>query len=390
MAVISQSCARFGLIATPRIENLTLGDDHPFQLLRYQLAFELLDELGLVEGSQLRLVACPPAPVQVLERFHRRDYLERLREFSGSGEPRADFRFGLGDVENPVFPGMYEWFSGCCGGTLAAARMVAEEGFRVVFNPAGGYHHAQPAKASGFSYLNDAAVAIAGLVEKGLRVAYLDIDAHHGDGVQQAFYDTDRVLTISLHETGKDFYPRTGFADELGEGRGYGYAVNVPFLRHADDLVFEQAFNRVVLPLLQAYRPDVLFTQIGVDGLRSDPLSRLEFTTRSYEVAAAALRELDLPWVILGGGGYDQVNVARGWAIFWGTVLGRTLPDRFPPRFAQRLGALGGDGIALRDAPHLAQPGDFARAQQDLERVLGFLLRRLAPVHGDLRRRLGA
>lgn len=388
--VFSQNCGRCGLVATPHIDNLTLGDDHPFQLQRYQLACELLEELGLVAAAGVERLEAPPAPTEVLARFHRSDYLARLREFSASNAARADFRYGLGDVENPVFKGMYEWSAGCCGGTLTAAKLVVDGGYRVVFNPAGGYHHAQPARASGFSYLNDAAVAIGELVDRGLRVAYLDLDAHHGDGVQQAFYDTDRVLTISLHETGKDFYPQTGFAEELGAGAGYGYAVNVPFLRHADDLIFEQAFTRVVLPLLGAYRPDVLVTQAGVDGMRSDPLSRLEFTTRSYEFAAATLRDLQLPWVILGGGGYDQINVARGWALFWAAALGRNVPDRFPPRFTARLAALGFDRRALRDAPHLAQPWDFARAQQDLERVLALLLRRLTPVHGDLRQRVGA
>jgi acetoin utilization protein AcuC len=382
MAANSQRCARFGVMVSQRFEAAGFGDDHPFTVERYRLAYELLKELGLLDGAAVVRVDSPLAPEADLAAFHHPDYLARLREFSAAGAGRADFRFGLGDVENPVFPGMYEWARRCCGGTLEATRLVVDGGFRAAFNPAGGYHHAQPARASGFSYLNDAAIAIGTLVRRGLRVAYLDLDAHHGDGVQQAFYATDRVLTISLHETGKDFYPQTGFADELGEGAGYGYAVNVPFLRHADDLVFEQAFSRVVLPLLAAYRPDVLFTQVGVDGMRSDPLTRLEFTTRSFEFAARSLRELKLPWVVLGGGGYEPLNVARGWALFWGTALGAELPDRLPPAFAARARALGWASGALRDPPHLAQPGDFSRAQQDLERVLAFLERRLAPFHG--------
>ncbi len=382
MAVNSQSCARFGVIASQRFDDAGFGEDHPFQALRYRMSYELLAELGLLDGGSVIPVDSPLAPEEVLAGFHHPDYLARLREFSVAGSGRADFRYGLGDVENPIFPGMYEWARWCCGGTLEATRLVVDGGFRAVFNPAGGYHHAQPSRASGFSYLNDAAIAIGTLVRRGLRVAYLDLDAHHGDGVQQAFYSTDLVLTISLHETGKDFYPHTGFADELGEGAGYGYAVNVPFVRHADDLIFEQAFTRMVLPLLTAYRPDVLFTQAGVDGLRGDPLSRLEFTTRSFEFAARALRELQIPWVILGGGGYDKLNVARGWALFWGTATGTELPDRLPPKFAARVRALGGSGDALRDPPHLAQPGDFSRAQQDLDRVLEYLERRLEPLHG--------
>jgi acetoin utilization protein AcuC len=253
---------------------------------------------------------------------------------------------------------------------------------------AGGCHHARPARASGFSYLNDAAVAMTKLVQRGLRVAYIDLDAHHGDAVQQAFYDSNRVLTISLHETGKDFYPHTGFVTEMGEGDGYGYAVNIPFLRHADDLIFEQAFSRVVLPLLTAFKPDLLFTQMGVDGLRTDPLTRLEFTTRSVEFATRAFLATGLPWVAVGGGGYDCFNVARSWTLFWGVATGSPLPDELPPEFDRKGPDPDSSPGRLRDLPHLAHPDDFSRAQAELERVLGFLERRLLPLH-EIRRAWG-
>ena len=379
--------AQFCLLTSARFSAVSFGEEHPFKVQRYRLAYDLIEELGLGRAPTFSRVEAPLAAEEILGTFHRQDYLQRLREFSASESPRADFRYGLGDVENPVFPEMYDWSRLCCGATLEAMRLVVEDGFRTAFNPAGGYHHAQPARASGFSYLNDAAIAIRSYLDRGLRIAYLDLDAHHGDGVQQAFYDTDRVLTISVHENGKDFYPHTGFADELGAGAGYGYAVNIPLLRHADDLIFEQVLTRMVMPLLRGYRPDLLVTQAGVDGMRTDPLARLEFTTRSYELAARALASLEVPWVILGGGGYDKCNVARCWALFWAAACGVDLSDRLPPRFSARARSLGWHGDSLRDAPHLAQPGDFARAQRDLERVLGFLERRLEPVHGILRRR---
>jgi acetoin utilization protein AcuC len=246
---------------------------------------------------------------------------------------------------------------------------------------AGGWHHAHAARASGFSYLNDAAVAIRGLLQRGLRVAYVDIDAHHGDGVQEAFYDTDRVLTISLHEAGRDFFPHTGLVHEMGRGRGYGYAVNVPFSPHADDLIFDQAMRRVVMPLLDAFRPDVLVTQMGVDALRTDPLTRLELTTGSLELAAHLFRETGLPWVLLGGGGYDKINVARGWALVWATAIGVQLPETVPEKFARTAEQLGCPIETLRDSPRLALPDDFARAQRELERSLGKLERQLLPLH---------
>ena len=363
-------------------DGFSFGCDHPFQVQRYRLTFELIRELGLLSLPGVRQVDCIPAADEILLSFHRRDYLETLREFSRSESPRANFRYGLGDVENPVFPGMYEWALLGCGGTLEAARQVVEEGCGVAFNMAGGFHHAQPARASGFSYLNDAVVAINGLLGRGLRVAYVDIDAHHGDAVQTAYYDSDRVLTISLHESGEDFFPHTGFVEELGRGAGYGYTVNVPFCAHADDLIFEQAFRRIVQPLLEAFGPDVLVTQLGADGLRTDPLTRLEYTTGSFELAVDAFLQTRLPWVALGGGGYDRINSARSWALVWARMIGTPVSDLLPGKFRDSARKLDPAAGRLRDLPRLAHPDDFARAQKALERSLAYLERRVFPIHG--------
>lgn len=358
------------------------GVDHPFKILRYRLTYDLMAEYGLLSSPRIRLVDCPYAAEEALLSFHRPDYLKTLKEFSGDREPRANFFYGLGDVENPVFPGLYDWARLVCGGTLEAVRQVVDEGCRAAFNIAGGCHHAHAARASGFSYLNDAVVAIQGLVDRGLRVAYVDIDAHHGDGVQEAFYRTDRVLTISLHESGKDFFPHTGFVREMGGGGGYGYSVNVPFIAHSDDLIFEQAFSRVVLPLLGSFKPDVLVTQLGVDTLRKDPLARLELTTGSLEYAAKAFWDTGLPWVAIGGGGYDKINVARAWTLICAIMAGIPLPDALPASFVETAAHLGASVTRLRDGPHLAHPDDFARAQEALEKNLRILESRIFPLHG--------
>lgn len=370
----------FALIYSHRFGDYSYGEDHPFKVLRYRLAYELIQELGLLDGAQV--VESPFAQEKALLSFHRQDYLDCLRDLSGEEGGRANFFYGLGDVENPVFPGLYDWARLVCGGTIEAARLVSEEGYRLAFNMAGGWHHAHMARASGFSYLNDAVIAIQGLVRRGRRVAYVDIDAHHGDGVQEAFYDSDRVLTISLHETGRDFFPHTGFPGEMGRGKGYGYSVNVPFAPHADDLIFEQAFRRIVLPLLGAFRPDVLVTQMGVDALRTDPLTRLELTTGALEFAARAFLATGIPWVILGGGGYDKINVARGWALIWAAARRANVADRLPVGFLETARRLGEPGVRLRDLPRLAHPDDFGRAQADLERNLAVLERRILPLHG--------
>ncbi len=373
---------RSAFLYSRRFGEFSYGEDHPFKVLRYRLAFDLISELGLLASDQVRQIECPLVDEADLRSFHAVDYLQTLKEFSASSTARANFRFGLGDVENPIFPGVYDWARLGCGGTMEAARMVADGDVQVAFSMAGGYHHAHPSRASGFSYLNDAVVAIQALLRRGLRVAYVDIDAHHGDAVQAAFYQTDQVLTISLHETGENFFPQTGFVHELGEGKGFGYAVNIPFRAHADDLIFEQAFKQVVTPLLAAYQPDLLVTQMGVDGLRTDPLSRLELTSGSIELAARSFLQAGIPWVALGGGGYDKFNAARCWALLWAIMSGATVPEELPPLYQQTIAALDRRETLLRDQPRLAHPDDFSRAQRSLDQSLAYLQRKVFPRHG--------
>lgn len=373
---------RSAFLYSRRFGEFSYGEDHPFKVLRYRLAFDLISELGLLASDQVRQIECPLVDEADLRSFHAVDYLQTLKEFSASSTARANFRFGLGDVENPIFPGVYDWARLGCGGTMEAARMVADGDVLVAFSMAGGYHHAHPSRASGFSYLNDAVVAIQALLRRGLRVAYVDIDAHHGDAVQAAFYQTDQVLTISLHETGENFFPQTGFVHELGEGKGFGYAVNIPFRAHADDLIFEQAFKQVVTPLLAAYQPDLLVTQMGVDGLRTDPLSRLELTSGSIELAARSFLQTGIPWVALGGGGYDKFNAARCWALLWAIMSGATVPEELPPLYQQTIAALDRRETLLRDQPRLAHPDDFSRAQRSLDQSLAYLQRKVFPRHG--------
>lgn len=358
------------------------GIEHPFKILRYHLTFRLMEEMGLLNSPGVRVFDCEGAPEERLTSFHDPAYLRTLREFSKDDTVRADFFYGLGDVENPVFEGCYDWARLVCGASMEAVHQVLEEEARLAFSMVGGMHHAHPARASGFSYLNDAVVAINAALDKGLRVAYVDIDAHHGDGVQNAFYNDDRVLTISLHETGRDFFPHTGFAGELGRGEGYGYSINVPFEPHSDDLIFEQAFRRIVLPLLGGFQPDLLVTQMGVDGLRTDPLTRLEFTTASIELATRLFLQTGIPWVALGGGGYDRFNVARSWTAAWAIMSGQEVASELPPFFLELAAQAGQRPEGLRDRPHLAQPDDFARAEEALEKNVRMIEQRAFPLHG--------
>lgn len=371
--------ASTALIYSSEFSRFSYGDEHPLKVQRYLLAYELMRAYGLTELPGAHICTAPRFCEEDLLTFHTPDYLARLREFSADAEPRADFRYGLGDVENPVFPGFYDWACLGTAGTIEAARLVTDEGYAAAFNLAGGYHHAHRGKASGFSYLNDAVIAINKLLEKGCRVAYLDIDAHHGDGVQEAFYDTDRVLTISLHESGIYFFPGTGFEHETGAGRGEGFSVNVPLLAHTDDALFMKAFDEVAFPLIAAFEADVLVTQLGADTFRTDPLARLEITTHSYSYILRKLKALRIPWVALGGGGYDCINVARAWTIAWGIMNGVELPPRLPESFVSLINGLGYPNRMLLDAMHRADEDDRNRALDAVEKSIAAIRRSVFP-----------
>jgi acetoin utilization protein AcuC len=372
--------AKTALIYASEFSCFNYGEDHPFKVQRYLFAYELMRLYGLIGAAGTRISTYRPVTEEELLTFHSADYLSRLREFSEDFEPRADFRYGLGDLENPVFKGLYDWALLGTGGTVEAARLVTEEGYDIAFNLMGGWHHAHRAKASGFSYLNDAVIAINNLLAKGKRVVYLDIDAHHGDGVQEAFYDTDRVLTISLHESGVYFFPGTGFEHEIGTGEGKGFSVNVPLIAHTDDALYMKAFDEVAFPLIAAFDPDVLFTQIGADTFRTDPLTRLEITTHSYSYIMRKLKALKIPWVAVGGGGYDNINVARAWTIAWAVMNGMDLTPRLPDSFVQLIAGLGYPHRMLLDAMHWAEENDRNRALDAVEQSISAIRKAVFPV----------
>ncbi|NTV49113.1 MAG: acetoin utilization protein AcuC [Geobacteraceae bacterium] len=373
-----RSC-RTALIYSPLFGNFNFGDDHPFKLHRNRLARDLMDAYGLLKLPNMQIRDCKPVPDELLLSFHTPDYIARLKEFSVSEEPRADFRFGLGDADCPVFKGLFDYAALGAGATFEAVRLVEEEGFDVAFNMNGGWHHAHRARASGFSYLNDAVVAINWLLARGRRVLYLDIDAHHGDGVQEAYYDTDQVLTISLHESGIYFYPGTGFENEIGEGRGKGYCVNVPLLAHTDDAMYMKAFDEVAYPLIAAFDPDIIVTQIGADTFRTDPLTNLEITTHSYSEMLKKIKRLKIPWVALGGGGYDLMNTARAWTLAWAVMNSVELKPRLPAAFIDKIELLGYQNRVLLDAMHWADEGERTLALDSVEKSIATIKKTIFP-----------
>jgi acetoin utilization protein AcuC len=322
-----------GLVARTMIE------DEEFNPSRLRYTYELLRAYHAFNKSTSRLVVPDKAGEAALLSFHTRDYVEAVRCFS-RGERLCDAaRFNFSEYgDNPVFPGMYEVSNMIVGATLKAAELVAEGKVDVAFNHSGGGHHAASNCASGFCIFNDVVIAIKNLLAKGLRVAYVDIDAHHADGVQGAFYETDKVLTISLHETGRILFPGTGEVSEIGIGAGRGYSVNIPLAPYTDDEVYLWAFDQVVPALVGSFKPDIVFTQLGCDTHYLDPMTQLNLTTEGYERVVKRLRQLAPRWVAVGGGGYEMSVVARCWTLAYGIMIDCEWPDRIPRSYQELYG----------------------------------------------------
>ena len=325
-----------------------LRQDHPMRPVRLRYTYELLESYGAFDGKTSRLVNPRTANEEELGWVHTPEYIDAVRRLSenpsgsleSSGSPEAVVRperFGFSDRgDNPVYPGMYDAASLSSGATLVAAEMVAERRADVAFSISGGLHHAAPTHASGFCIFNDPAIAIRYFLDRGMRVAYVDVDAHHGDGVQDIFYRDDRVLTISIHESGQYLFPGTGFVTESGAGDGAGCSVNIPLYPYTEDELYLWAFREVAPPLLRAFAPDVLVTQLGIDSYHSDPITHLQLTSRGYTEIIREFARLGIPWLALGGGGYDVGAVARCWSLAYGVMLGVDWPDRVPDNFANR------------------------------------------------------
>lgn len=355
---------------TDRYFSFDYGASHPLKIERLKLTYELCRAYGLFELPGAKLLETEPASEADILRFHTPQYVEVLKR-AEQGLSDGNYAHGLGPGDNPVFPGLWQWSLLHTGASLQCARLVSSGQARIAFNIAGGLHHAAANRASGFCYVNDVVLAIYHLLDQGKRVLYLDVDAHHGDGVQWAFYGDPRVLTVSFHQDGRTLFPGTGAASEKGRGEGLGYCVNVPLYPGTDDEVFWKGFEAVVPRLFEAFRPDVVVSQLGVDTLESDPLAHLEMTTNGFSKVARYLTDQAPAWVALGGGGYDLGNVARCWTLAWAIMNRVDLPDELPDPVRPVLARLGACHGKLRDAPHRSHWHD--RCLEHLDHVLRYL-----------------
>ena len=370
------------LVHSDAWQRFDYGPEHPLRMERLGLTWRLMEAYGLTTLPQATVQAPEPASERVIASYHAPEYLDVLKAANGGVAPRGAERYGLGPGDNPVFPGLWDAARVVAGGSLLAAELVASGQAARAFHFAGGLHHAFPTRASGFCYVNDAVLAIRHLQAQGLRVAYVDIDAHHGDGVQAGFYGDPSVLTISTHERGDYLFPGTGFVEETGTGAGVGYAVNLPLEPYTDSSVYLPAFDQVVPQLLQAFKPDVVVAQLGIDSHRTDPLTHLALDVQGFAGAVGRIVALAPRLVALGGGGYDLPNVARGWTAAWAAMNGVELPGALPTAFAPDMRRYQFETPSLWDAPHAQPEPRRLRAEEYARRQVESIRRLIFPVHG--------
>ncbi|MFW9896462.1 MAG: acetoin utilization protein AcuC [Candidatus Thorarchaeota archaeon] len=350
---------KVGLIYSEEYLNYNFGGDHPFRPLRLKLTYSLMEKLLLLENKRLEIFKPRLATREELERAHSPKYIDIVKKLSINPDDREipPYLYGLGPGDNPIFKGMYEAAALVSGGTIIAADNVwNNEDFKATFNIAGGLHHAGREKASGFCIFNDIAVAIHHLktLKKDIKIAYLDVDCHHGDGVQWSFYDDPNVLTISYHQDGRFLFPGTGFIDERGEGEGVGYSINFPLVPGTNNKTFIKLFRKTTPKILEAYQPDILITQLGVDTYFDDPLTDMGFSLSIYKDIAQTLKTsvreyCQNKWVAVGGGGYLMTVVPRAWSIFLAKMLDVDLPNELPDSWIEEVKK----NVPYEDTPYL-------------------------------------
>ncbi|MBV1701842.1 MAG: acetoin utilization protein AcuC [Hyphomicrobiales bacterium] len=330
--------------------------DHPLSIPRVETAIDLCRILG---WTQDRMRESPVASRTQLLKFHKSDYIDALQQSEQAGITRTIDRetYNIGTRENPVFPGIFDRASTSVGGSILAAELALAG--RIAFHPAGGTHHGQPDRANGFCFFNDPVFAILTLLEAGLqRIVYVDLDAHHGDGVEDAFADEPRVFTLSMHEQGR--WPGTGRLEDRRQGR----ARNLPVPKRINDSEFDYLLEHAILPQVTRWQPEALVVTCGTDCLKGDPLSSMELSNVALWRAVKSLTALTEVSVILGGGGYNPWTLARAWAGLWASLCDFPIPGRLPDAATRLLAGLSCDLIddegdinplwltTLQDAPN--------------------------------------
>ncbi len=363
-------------IYSPQFGRFFIRDGHPWHTARSDVCYELCRRYSLLDPDRTRVIEPKAASREELEVFHTPAYLDLLQRANKNVFEDYMLASGVGTAECPVFEGVFDYNALIAGASLAGADLILTGEADVVFSPTGGMHHAGPDFAAGFCYVNDAVLAIKKILRKGLRLLYVDIDVHHGDQVQAAFYETDQVFCLSFHETPDTLFPfRTGFETELGQGKGLGYNANVPLPAGTGDEVFSSAFKEIFPPIARRFDPDVVIGVFGMDMLFSDPMANLLLTNNALVEAVGIISRASPKLLAFGCGGYVLDNIARGWTLAWAAMTGQEIADDQ----SLTLGGvfLGDRDVSLRDGPHMVAEKTLAETRAEAERVVAYLKRKI-------------
>jgi len=365
---------------SPEWDKINYPQGCPFDTSRAGKTLTTLKSMGILGGSHRKVVAPAVATRAELERFHRPEYLDAIKNAEKGILPPEAFSMGIGTPDCPVFKGMYDYAAMAGGASMAGARMILSGEADIVFNPSGGFHHAGPASASGFCYVNDVVLAAMELLDAKKRVLFLDVDVHHGDSVQSAFYERNDIMTLSMHESGKTLYPGTGFEDEIGTGKGEGYSVNIPLPVGTYDAAYKRIFKEAALPLIRKFAPDVLVMELGMDALSGDPLAHLHLTNNTFVDIIKEILKLEKPVLATGGGGYNVEATVRSWALLWSVLCGEDDHDMgigLGGVMLETTDWLGG----LRDRVLISDAGIRDTVDADINRVIHIIREKVFPYH---------
>nr|CAG8584808.1 8410_t:CDS:10 [Entrophospora candida]CAG8591322.1 13037_t:CDS:10 [Entrophospora candida] len=311
------------------VGNFTYGPGHPMKPHRMRMTHDLVINYNLFR--KMEILTPKRASPRQMTRFHTDEYIDflyRVTPLNVEELSQQQTRFNVGE-DCPIFDGLFEFCSISAGGSIDAANKLTSGDADIAINWSGGLHHAKRFEASGFCYVNDIVLAILELLRYYQRVLYVDIDIHHGDGVEEAFYTTDRVLTCSFHKFGQ-FFPGTGDVSDIGIGRGKNYAVNFPLKDGMDDMSYNSVFCPVVEHIINWYRPGVIVLQCGADSLAGDRLGCFNLSMKGHAECVKFVKGFNLPLLVVGGGGYTIRNVARAWTYETGVLIGENLPEELP------------------------------------------------------------
>jgi acetoin utilization protein AcuC len=352
-------------------EELDIGgypDYCPFNTKRPGMAYKTAQRMGLIDEKYNSILKPIPLTNEELQWFHTSSYINALDE-AGKGIRSSAFEeMGLGTAECPIFDDMLNFIKLSAGATMTGMNEILSGKSDIVFSPSGGYHHAEPSQASGFCFVNDIVLAAMKATKENKRVLILDFDVHHCDGIQNMFYARNDVMVISMHEDGKTLFPGTGDVNQIGTGAGTGYTINIPLPVGTYNHVYYSLFQKIVIPAIRSFKPDIIITELGMDALFRDPLAHLNLSNSVFVDMLQDLMELNIPLLATGGGGYNIENTVRSWVLCWSV-----LSDNYIDNSALSIGGVMHENTdwveGLRDRPSIVDAGHRSRIAKEIDKL---------------------